>query len=279
VNPRHDPAVRLAAEVARAARRPNSARTLLLDLDGTLAPIAITPREARVPLGTLEALDKLSRLGWSLSVVSGRPAVEVRSMVPVRGVRIFGSHGAERPCTEDEDAAGESRMPPSAPLARLTAAAASLASGMRGALVEIKPAGIAFHDRAVALANRPAWRQRVRELLAASDLEGLEVLEGRRVVEVRRRGVNKGSVVSAILAGGARPAHDASLVALGDDRTDEDLFRALEGRGLTVRVGRPHRDTRAVRRLPSPKAVRRFLEELVHASEAATSSHGRGDPA
>ena len=85
-------------------------------------------------------------------------------------------------------------------------------------------------------------------------------------------------VVSAIIAGGPRPRHDASLVALGDDRTDEDLFRALEGKGLTVRVGRPGRDTRAVPRLPSPMAVRRFLEELVHA-ETASLSYGQGDPA
>ena len=272
MNPRYDSAVRLAAEVARAARRPNSARTLLLDLDGTLAPLAVTPWDARVPVGTLEALEKLGRLGWSLSIVSGRPAIEVRSMVPLRGVRIFGSHGAEGQV--ETDAPCRVPMPPCGPLAKLAAAAVSLGSGIRGALVEIKPAGIAFHDRAVASADLLAWRRRVRELLAASDLEGLEVLSGRRVVEVRRRGIDKGSVVSAVVPGGARSGLDASLVALGDDRTDEDLFRALEGKGLTVRVGRPRGDTRAVRRLPSPKAVRRFLEELIHASETSRGRRG-----
>ena len=55
---------------------------------------------------------------------------------------------------------------------------------------------------------------------------------------------------------------DESLVAIGDDRTDEDLFRAVGKRGLTVRVGRPGVRTAAEARLPSPAAVRRFLTDL-----------------
>ncbi len=58
---------------------------------------------------------------------------------------------------------------------------------------------------------------------------------------------------------------DASLVGVGDDRTDEDLFRALRGRGLAVRVGRPGLRSAARCRLSSPVAVQRFLAELARA--------------
>jgi trehalose-phosphatase len=268
MRPRPDPALALAQEVARAARRPRSARTLLLDLDGTLAPIAATPGRARVPRRTLEALAALVELGWSVAVISGRPAAEARALVPLRGLRVFGSHGGE-----------PQRLAPELVerLAKLTVAAASLASGSPGALVEIKPAGIVFHDRAVAPKQLARWRRRVRELIAASDLEGLELLAGRRVLEVRPRGHHKGRVLGAVLGNTAPAEHDASIVALGDDRTDEDLFRSLGGRGLTVRVGRPRAGSSAVRRLASPGAVLRFLEELVRVfRQPAQRSHRGG---
>jgi len=54
------------------------------------------------------------------------------------------------------------------------------------------------------------------------------------------------------------------------------LFRIVEGKGLTVCVGQSDSRTRAVRRLPSAKAVHRFLEELVDASEAESRERNRG---
>jgi trehalose 6-phosphate phosphatase len=277
VKARQDAAAVLAAEVAGAARRAGSVRTLLLDLDGTLAPIAATPRDARVPARTLELLGRLVHTGWSVAVVSGRPAAELRSMVPVRGVRIFGSHGLEG--LQGHGSSRRAGGARSERLSALAARAASLAGGFPGALVELKPAGIAFHDRAVAPEDLAAWRKCVRDLLGTSDLEGFEELSGRRVLEIRPRGLHKGQVVSAVLGKRARGGRDASLVAIGDDGTDEDLFGALAGRGLAVRVGRVRRGTLAVRRLPSAKAVQRFLEELVRASEIEGRRERRRGPA
>ena len=53
---------------------------------------------------------------------------------------------------------------------------------------------------------------------------------------------------------------------MGDDRTDEDLFLAVRGRGLSVLVGRSRRATLAEERLPSPLAVQRFLVRLAELS-------------
>jgi trehalose 6-phosphate phosphatase len=261
---RRSPTASLATEVARAAQRRGAARLLVLDVDGTLAPIAPTPGEARVPKATLDALHGLVRLGWSIVVVSGRPAEEARRMVPVPGVRVFGSHGLERPRGRGRHVALAPRI--RRRLALLAAAGARLASGIDGARVESKPAGVAFHDRTIPRPGLARWRRGVRELLAASDLAGLEVIRGHRVVEVRPEGVHKGTVLDAAGRLPAKGKPDPSLVALGDDRTDEDLFRAIGGRGLGVRVGRSRLATHATRRLPSPRAVLRFLEQVAEAS-------------
>jgi trehalose 6-phosphate synthase/phosphatase len=125
--------------------------------------------------------------------------------------------------------------------------------------VERKPAGVAFHDREVPAAHLRRWRRELRAWLERRDLEGLETLRGRRVVELRPRGVHKGSVAGRLLERIPGRRRDESLVAIGDDRTDEDLFRAIGKRGLTLRVGRAGVRTAAQGRLPSPAAVRRLL--------------------
>jgi trehalose-6-phosphatase len=86
----------LADEIARAARRRGAARALILDLDGTLAPITEHRRRARVPAAVLNALSRLLDDGWRVAIVSGRPVADARRMVPLSGVSIFGSHGIER---------------------------------------------------------------------------------------------------------------------------------------------------------------------------------------
>ncbi len=255
----------LADEVLRAARRPSAARALLLDLDGTLAPIAPRPELARVPTGTLAALERLTSAGWTVAVVSGRPAREVRAMVPARGVAAFGSHGVEggpRPRRGPALPASSRRR-----LARLARAAKPLARGTSGALVEVKPAGIAFHERMVAREDLAAWRRRVGGFLASADLAGFEVLQGRMVVEIRPHGWSKGDVLEIVAPRRRTGRPDASLVAIGDDRTDEDLFRAVLGRGLAVRVGAAVRPSLATRSLASPASVGRFLERLAADAE------------
>ncbi len=253
----------LASRVARAARRPGARRTLLLDLDGTLAPIARTPSQATVPPKTLEALRRLVKQGWTVAIVSGRPATEARRMVPVQGAKIFGGHGLEGTWSRP----GSRRLNPDLRrrLAELARAARRLSSGTPGLLVEHKPTGLALHDRLLPRGRRASWHRRLDEWLERQDLRGLERIDGKCVTELRPAGAHKGQVVATLPARRDAPVPDASLVGMGDDRTDEDLFRALRGRGLAVRVGRPGVRSAARWRLTSPAAVQRFLAELARA--------------
>jgi trehalose 6-phosphate phosphatase len=246
--------------VAGAASEPGAARALLLDLDGTLAPFAPTPEEAAVPPETLEAVRRLVGFGWTVAIVSGRPVAQVRAMIPIPGVRAFGSHGLEGSWSGD----GADAVDPDlvARLGRIAREGGEISASVAGARVEHKPAGIAFHDRKVPSAELAAWRRRLQTWLNAQDLEGLEILPGNRVLELRPRGIHKGLVARSLLERIEPAGLDESLVAVGDDRTDEDLFLELAGRGLTVRVGGPTLRTAAARRLPTPWAVGLFLQRL-----------------
>jgi trehalose-phosphatase len=254
------PEEQLARQALRAAGRPGAMKTLLLDVDGTLAPIAPTPGEAAVPAATLEALRALVRGGWTVALVSGRPSLEVSSMVPIRGVKVFGSHGLQGSWSRGGSAALSPAL--RRKLDGLAHEAERLAAKFPGVLVERKLAGVALHDRKLTPRRRGEWHRRVQEWLKETDLEGLELLSGRRVLEMRPVGVHKGRVAQTMPGYRSGPPRDDTLIAIGDDRTDEDLFRAVGKSGMTIRVGRPGKQTRAAYRLASPLTVGRFLRAL-----------------
>jgi trehalose-phosphatase len=259
---------KLADEITAAARRRGAARILALDLDGTLAPIVSRRGEARVPARVLDALSRLHRRGWRVAIVTGRSAAEARRMVPLRGVMIFGSHGIERN--------GASRT--SRPLLAAARRAATIARESRGFVrefpgveVERKPFGCAFHHRALHGAVRARFLRVLRAWLMERDTRGLELLVGKRVVELRPAGYGKGSIFSQWSAARAVRRRDRSLVAIGDDVADEELFAALDGRGLTVRIGSARRETIARRRVSGAPAVARLLVTL--AADADRERH------
>jgi len=127
-----------------------------------------------------------------------------------------------------------------------------------GALLEEKEFSLAWHYRR---ADLELASRRSRELLDA--LSGftrnidVQVLEGNKVLEVRNSGVSKGTAAMDWLGGlGAD-----FVLAIGDDWTDEDLFRALPATAFSVRVGLAQ--TAARYYLSNHTAVRRLLRELL----------------
>jgi trehalose 6-phosphate synthase/phosphatase len=131
--------------------------------------------------------------------------------------------------------------------------------------VEIKAAALAWHYR---MADQETGARRANELrLHLNQLlsnQPVEILAGNRVVEIRPYGVHKGRIVPPLTP--ERQAATA-ILAIGDDRTDEDLFGALPPEAITVRVGPG--TTRARFRLEGVAAVRRVLHSLVESGLAA----------
>ena len=249
----------LATEVLDAAARPWSVRTLVLDLEGALELEPAVSEEARSALG------RLARAGWRVAVVSSKSGNDARGLVGVEGVHVFGSHGAEGSWGGREG--GGPSLGVRKRLQALEGEARRLTWYVTNSRVEVKPAGIAFHDQEIAEEDLVRWRELVEDLLAKHDLSGLERLEGERVLELRPMGQHKGRVLHR-LPRAPRAAFDASLVVVGDDRRERDLFETLANRGLSVLVAAAEDgSTRAVRRLADRPEVTRFLELCAEGEE------------
>ncbi len=80
--------------LARLAEEPRAA-ALLLDVDGTLAPIVDRPEDAAVPPETRTELERLRGRYALVACISGRSGVDARRVVGVDGLRYVGSHGLE----------------------------------------------------------------------------------------------------------------------------------------------------------------------------------------
>jgi trehalose 6-phosphate synthase/phosphatase len=129
-----------------------------------------------------------------------------------------------------------------------------------GSFVEEKDASIAWHYRN---ANEETGRRTARGLLRSLPRtlagEDASVLDGDRVVEVRSGSIHKGRIVEELEATEPR----SRLVILGDDLTDEDMFRSAPADAMTIRVGGG--PTIARLRLAGPDQVRAFLADLARA--------------
>lgn len=231
--PRPRPSSRAAVRAAVARLRAAPGVTLLLDYDGTLVPFAPSPELARPDPALRELLRALaSRAGWAVHLVSGRQRESLDRWLGDLPIGLHAEHGCwSRPPGAPWRCAP---LPATGWLAPVRGVLTDFAARTPGALVEEKTAGLAWHYRQAAPELGAA---RARELVArlSVDLSGApaELLPGAMVIEVRARGIDKGAVAAALAA--ASPGRP--MVAIGDDRTDEDMFAALPADGLAVHVG------------------------------------------
>lgn len=262
-----EPAVR--AALAAAARGPS---LLALDYDGTLAPFRAERGEARAPDAVLAPLRRIAACPEArLAVVSGRPVADLERLLDLDPLpELHGAHGWER---RRPDGTREDRALPEEAARALDGESARLEAAGNGARVERKRAGLALHwrglgaDEASALEARvaPRWRA-----FAARHGFALRPFDGG--IELRRPGRDKGDAMRDLLA--ETPA-GAAVAYLGDDETDEDAFRALEGRGLALLAAGAPRPTAADAAI-APAEVAAFLECWADAcAEAARSEAAR----
>ena len=249
---------------AIAPRTRGPARLLVLsDLDGTLIPIRMHPRLAVMDRRTRAVLRRLARApGVRLGIVSGRRLSALRRAVGLPGLVYVGNHGLELAVP------GRTVVVPAArrsarTMARLSRELARAIRSIRGAFVEPKGYTLSVHWRGVAARDARAFHRAVEAVLRPwLSRRAVRVMPGKRVIEVRPPvRWDKGSAVEW-LAGRWRHRR-GELMYFGDDRTDEDAFRAVNRRGgVTVHVGPRARSTAARWRLGGPRDVVKILEQL-----------------
>lgn len=231
---------------------------VFLDYDGTLAPIVSQPEEAFLSDSMREALQELpSRV--PLAILSGRDLDDVRERVGIDNIVYAGSHGFDIAGPD-----GLRRQMASEFLPKLDTAEKKLQealNGISGARVERKRLSIATHYRNVREKDVPKVKQAVGEV--AWRHRELRKMTGKKVHELQPDvDWDKGQALMWLLETLGLEGENVFPFYIGDDRTDENAFRALKQRGIGILVSEDPRFTAARYSLQSPDEVEEFLREL-----------------
>jgi trehalose 6-phosphate synthase/phosphatase len=208
-------------------------RIIFLDYDGTLAPFAKLPHLAAPERSLHLLLHKLScDLKNTIVLISGRQKDVLEEWFSEMKVNLVAEHGAFfklRSSTWMQAHSLNLKWKTSVlPVMKRFTERCS------GTFVEEKVSSLAWHFRN---AEKELGFLRSRELInALTELSAhlnFQVMEGQKVIEARARGVDKGTAAASFLINGTNDF----ILAIGDDRTDEDLFKAIPENGYSIRVG------------------------------------------
>lgn len=264
-----DPAMKLKIE---SAKRP----LVFLDYDGTLRSYVINPKDAVPDKRILTILQRLSRVA-DVYVVSGRDGKTLGDWLGHLQIGLVCEHGLSLKLPGGK---WESRQNVSgSALFRLVRPLfEEFVQRTPGSSIEIKQAAIAWHSRAA----DPEYSQfQSKELLTRlGDLlkrRPYKVLRGNRVIEVRHEHVTKGNAVRDLLE---RHSKADFVFCAGDDRTDEDMMRAIpeafRKRTVTCWVGAPNSHADYWRE--SNQALLSELEQMATMWERSTRAGERSAP-
>ena len=242
---------------------------VFLDYDGTLREFTAAPLDATPTPEILRLLQGLAEdpqvQPW---VVSGRSSELLADWVGSTGVGLVAEHGAFlRPPGTD------AFLPLFDPgdlhwMEEALAILEDFTAHVPGSRIERKSVGIAWHYRE-ADPILGAWQAKelFQHLAEVFMDQGVQVMRGARVLEVRPAGVSKGQALRRILK--ERAQAPGAILAAGDDHTDESMFRTLP-EALTILVG--NRPSAARFRVDSPAAFRELLSQMISRSCATPSS-------
>ena len=257
------------AELARFAAAPR--RVLALDFDGTLAPFAPTPEEARIDAGAARALERLLVAAGSdmwIGVASGRRIADLRRHLPPLHFWI-GLHGLE---IAIGDAPYRLRYDPTLSDRVMARLRDGLEPVVRhGGRIEDKQHAIAVHVRGLEPVSARAALAAFEEAIENERRAGapIECMRGHEVVEARPTAAGKHRAIAELLG----TLDTGALAFVGDDVTDEEVFCAFP-EALTVVVMNPPRRTAARFHLRAPAETAQMLTAI---EEELTSKSAHPD--
>jgi trehalose 6-phosphate phosphatase len=211
------------AEAVAPLRSDPARAAVLLDIDGTLAPIVRHAEDAHVPEKTRTALIAVARRYGVVACISGRTATDARRVVSIGSIAYVGNHGGEllRP--------GASQAEVEPEFAHWSRRVQEFAGKVD--TDELTRLRVRFEDKGPIVAwhwrgapDEEAARAAVDRIAAAAEKAGFRTHWGRKVLEVRPPvQVDKGGAVQRLL----REVDVDAVLYAGDDVTDLDAFRAI----------------------------------------------------
>jgi trehalose 6-phosphate synthase/phosphatase len=233
-------------------------KLILLDYDGTLVDYKTVPQEATPSKKLLVSLLKLNGSpNTKLVVISGRAYQDIDGFVGHLPIDIVAEHGAmirenevwKELIPDDEDWKKS-----------ISPVLLRMAGKCAGTFMEEKRFSLAWHYRnADPEEGFMASRTLIEDLKAVIPGLCLKITDGNKVVEVKKRNIDKGKGTLYLLQ---KNDYDF-ILSIGDDKTDEDMFEVLVNnpRAYTIKVGEG--DTLAKYRLENVQNVIVLLNELL----------------
>lgn len=220
---------RLAKDYKAAERR-----LILLDYDGTLKSFVASPsRSLAHPSSRVRrAIRKMTDNKKNrVIIVSGRPKNILESFFETKGLGLIAEHGG---WVFDAGSWVKYSLTPKKWKKPIKSILEKYSSRTPGSIVEEKDFALVWHYRNVspdlAFVRKEELKMDLQSQLSDSDIG---VFEGNKIVEIKPNNMHKGAIVTELLS---QNKWDF-IMAIGDDYTDEDMFRALPERSYTIRVG------------------------------------------
>lgn len=239
---------------------------IFLDFDGTLTPIVPTPEKAILPEAAKKLLKRISENPKiRLAFISGRSLEDIKSKIGIKNVIYSGNHGLQ---LEGPLVKFESLVPLQYQMIveRIKNELGHNISHIKGAFVEDKGLTLSLHYRLAKKKDVPVLKKIFKETVILYLLRNkIRVKSGKMVVEVRPPVEwDKGKVVLWLLERSLFVSKGESIlpVYLGDDVTDEDAFRAIKNKGLTIFIGKPKK-SHARYYLKDHNEVQDFLKRIL----------------
>jgi trehalose 6-phosphate phosphatase len=229
---------------------------LLLDVDGTIVDMAVTPGSVTVSDSLRSSLKELHvKCGGALALVSGRLIRDIDNLFAPLRLPAIGGHGAEMRLSGEAPVHARSADAIGEGLRKLVAAVAAADPRI---ILEDKSSSLAVHYR-LAPQMEQTLKTKIAAIVARLGVDDLEIMHGKAVIEIKSTHFSKGAAVREIMK---RPPflHRRPLF-IGDDTTDETVFEILPPLGgIGYSVERFMRGANGI--FGSPHEVRSWLASL-----------------
>ena len=235
---------------------------LFLDYDGTLTPIRKKPSLAKISSGTRKLLSELSKKKWiKVFIISGRSIKNLRGLIRLKSIYYVGNHGFEAEGSRLHYVHPEGRR--CVPVMKELQEALRKNIAIKGVVFDDKKYTLSVHYRMVKEGAVQELKKIFRKTISNFNKKSrIKVAHGKKVFEIRPSVAwDKGKAVKKLI----KNKKNILPIMIGDDITDEDAFRELKARGISILVALRKKKSYAKYRLLSTDGVREFLKIVLEA--------------